>query len=481
MMILTVFFPALAAYLFLIPALRRRWKLVSVLASGLSLLFSALVPVLGEKEAVLFTLLDLPFAFRADTVGCFFAILFAALFFAVAVYATEYLAHDNNPCEFAVVYLLTLSAMLGLSYASTLPCYYMFFECLTLASFPLILHDLRSASRKAALKYLSYSLLGAALVLFGMSYSYSFFGTLSFRVGGYASVCSPMMLAVAFLTVMGFGCKAGIMPLHDWLPTAHPQAPAPASAILSGCVTKAGALGILRVVYYLYGTTSLRGTWVQTALIAIALVTVFSGSMLAYKERILKKRLAYSTVSQVSYALFGIFLMSTQGFIGAMLQVLLHAVTKVCLFLCSGSILHQTKRETVFSLDGRFQYFGIGKTMPLTMLGYSLASLSLVGLPPFGGFVSKWFLAEGSFAALGLGGWIGAAVLLVSALLTAGYLLSITSRAFFPTQGDELCEASETGYAMSLPILVLAVCTLVFGISTLGLANVFAGIASAAL
>jgi len=472
--------PVISSAMLLTKSFSKDWKRVLTFTLGIELALSLEIAFSGKPELVMFRLLDLPFTLAPDTVGCFFGVLFCVLFLAPAVFATEYLEHDNNPIEFGIVYLLTFDAMLGVSWSGNLQTYYMFFECLTLASFPLILHDLRSVSRKAASKYLCYSLFGAGLVLFGMVECMQLFGTLDFTAGGHAVIggTTALALATAFITAMGFGCKAGIMPLHDWLPTAHPQAPAPASAILSGCVTKAGALGILRVVYFLFGTSFLRGTWVQTTLIAISLVTVFCGSMLAYKEKVLKKRLAYSTVSQVSYALFGMLLMSTAGFIGAMLQVLFHAVTKVCLFLCAGSVIHHTGIERIYSEEGEFNFSGLGKFMPLTMLGYSLASLSLVGLPPFGGFVSKWYLAEGSFAALGMGGWIGAATLLVSALLTAGYLLSITAKAFFPSPEDKLCRAHEATWRMTVPIMALAVSLIILGVYTFGLSDVFAGAAA---
>ncbi len=477
--LLTLLVPVIAAALMLTPNYRKSWKVLTCGACAAELLLTILIAALPKGTFTLFTLMQLRFVLHPDAAGSFFAVLFSVLFLAAAVFATEYLEHDKTPGEFGAVYVLTLDAMIGLSLAGDLATYYMFFECLTLASFPLILHDLRSQSRAAAKKYLCYSLLGAALVLFGLVCGYEFLGTLTFRAGGYAVSGNPTIaLAVAFVTVMGFGCKAGIMPLHDWLPTAHPQAPAPASAILSGCVTKAGALGIVRVIFFLYGASFLRGTWVQTTLIAIALITVFSGSMLAYKEKILKKRLAYSTVSQVSYALLGIFLFSATGFTGAMLQVLFHASTKVCLFLCAGAIIHHTEKERIYEADGSFAFYGLGKFMPLTMIGYTFASLSLVGLPPFGGFVSKWYLASGSLEALGTAGWIGAAVLLVSALLTAGYLLSITAKAFFPAPEDALCQAHEATWRMTVPILSLGIVLAVLGVCSFGLSDLFAAIAA---
>lgn len=480
---LILLLPVFAAPILLHKKGGKHWRAVLCAVSGAELLLS-LSAAFGEKQALtLFNIANLPFTIAPDTLGCIFAVLFAALFFAAAVYSAEYMAHDSAAAPFAAVYLLTLGALLGLSMAGELQTYYMFFEFLTFASFPLVLHDRSDSAVKAARKYLAYSFIGAALVLFGLVLSAKLLGTLRFAAGGYGTAADDGKLAraVVFISVMGFGCKAGIMPLHDWLPTAHPLSPAPASAILSGCVTKAGVLGIMRVIFYLFGSAVIRGTWVQYTLIAAALVTVFCGSMLAYKEKLLKKRLAYSTVSQVSYALFGLFLLSEAGFLGAMLQALFHAVTKVCIFLCAGSVIHGSGITRVYSKTGEFQYYGLGRAMPLTMLAYTLASLSLVGLPPFGGFVSKWYLAEGSFAALGFSGWVGAAVLLVSALLTAGYLLPISTGAFFPATGMRLIEAEESSRCMTVPVAVLAILLAVLGVYTFGYADVLLRLAESLL
>ena len=161
--------------------------------------------------------------------------------------------------------------------------------------------------------------------------------------------------------ILGFGAKAGLFPLHAWLPTAHPVAPAPASAVLSGVITKAGVIAIIRVIYYQFGAAFLRGTWMQTALLCTALVTIFMGSSMAYREKILKKRLAFSTVSQVSYILFGLFLMNTTAMTGSLLHVLCHSVVKDGLFLGAGAIIYKTGKTDVRELTG------IGKEMPVVL------------------------------------------------------------------------------------------------------------------
>ena len=333
---------------------------------------------------------------------------------------------------------------------------------MTLLSMPLVFHDGTKESMKAALKYLGYSLFGAALVLFGFFFAGQYCDTTDFIEGGTFNALGQanlgIALAAAFCLFLGFGCKAGMLPLHHWLPTAHPVAPAPASAVLSATITKAGVLGIIRSAYYVFGADALRGTWVQTAMLVLALSTVFMGSMLAYKEKLLKRRLAWSTVSQVSYALFGIFLFSSVGLTGALMQVVFHALSKTALFLSAGAIIHQTGKTKVAELTG------LGKKMPIVFFSFAFAALSLVGIPPFAGFVSKWSLATGAIEAAGPLGVAGAAVLLVSALLTAGYLFPIVIHGCLDE--GEFDRPLEPGRKMTVPLLLLAVLLLLLGLFT---------------
>ena len=236
-----------------------------------------------------------------------------------------------------------------------------------------------------------------------------------------------LLLGVFVVMAVGFGCKAGMFPLHAWLPIAHPVAPAPASAVLSGLITKMGVLALLRVAYYLFGWEFLDGTWAQMVVLVLSLITVFMGSTLALREDTLKKRLAYSTVSQVSYVIFGLMLFHPVALEGALLQVIFHAVAKNALFLATGSVIYQTHLTQVSQMRG------VGVACSFTMWSFALSALSLVGIPPTGGFVSKWLLAQGALEAGNFtqACW-GIGVLMVSALLTAGYLLPIVIRAFFP-------------------------------------------------
>ena len=238
-------------------------------------------------------------------------------------------------------------------------------------------------------------------------------------------------------------------------------APAPASAVLSGIIVKGGVLGAIRVVYYLFGPRFLRGTWVQSAWLALILITILMGSMMAYREKVWKRRLAYSTVSQVSYILLGVAMMQQDALQGALLHTVFHACIKCGLFLVAGAMIYETGKRKVND------YTGIGKSMPVTMGCYTLLSLALIGIPPASGFVSKWYLAIGSLeSGTGFFSVAGPVVLLVSALLTAGYLLPISIRAFLP--GEDYDTAGvvnrEPSWKMLLPIMILTVLAVGLGI-----------------
>ena len=375
---------------------------------------------------------NLPILFKVDAMSIIFAAVTIIIFLGSGIFSLEYMKHEQKKKRFYVFYLLAFLVLMGLCFAGNLITFYLFFEMLTLASTPLVLHSGSREANMAGLKYLFYSLCGAYMALFGLYFVSKYGNTLTFSEGGVinqelAAGHTGLLLVAAFVMILGFSVKAGMFPMHAWLSAAHPVAPAPASAVLSAVIVKAGVLGIIRVIYYIFGAAFLKGTWVQTAFMVLTLITVFMGSMLAYREPVLKKRLAYSTVSQVSYILFGLSAMDMNSVTGGVLHVIAHGFIKAALFLCAGAIIYRTGKTRVEELKG------IGKEMPLLMWCYTIVSLGLIGIPPTGGFISKWYLAMGSLET-GIPGfsWIGPVVLLVSALLTAGYLLPITIQGFFP-------------------------------------------------
>jgi multicomponent Na+:H+ antiporter subunit D len=248
--------------------------------------------------------------------------------------------------------------------------------------------------------------------------------------------------------------------MHAWLPAAHPVAPAPASAILSGVITKVGVFAVIRFVFYMVGADFIRGTWVQTAWVSVALFTGFMGSLLAFREPALKRRLAYSTISQMGYILFGVGTLTATGLTGAMLQMVFHSFGKNVLFLAAGIIIFKTHKTDVADLRG------IGIQMPATIWCFALSALILIGIPPTGGFTGKWYISIGSLAAdIGFLAWFGPAVFMLSALLAAGYLLPIAICGFFPGIGNEYDSSKqEPGPSMLFPVLALTAIAMILGV-----------------
>lgn len=364
---------------------------------------------------------------KIDQASIIFSYVFVLVWWGVLRYAQEYLHDSEENARFYAFYTATLGALIGLCYANNLMTLYLFFEFVGLLCVPLIAHDRSEEALKACRKYLYYSVAGAFMGLTAIFYFFTLDIPQSFQAGGIPQLLEQgdldSVLNFTLLSVVGFGCKAGMFPLHGWLKAAHPIAPAPASAVLSGITTKAGIIAIFRLMYYVVGAEALQGSFVQQWGLGLSMLTIFLGSLLAYREKILKTRLAYSSVSQLSYVIFALFLFHPYAIVGAMLQVCFHAFAKTTLFLSAGTIIHETGKHEVSELDG------LGKALPRCFFNFTVASLSLVGLPFTGGFVSKWYIAMAAAELGGLATW-GIVVLIVSALLTAAYLMPISLRGY---------------------------------------------------
>jgi multicomponent Na+:H+ antiporter subunit D len=419
---------------------------------------------MGEKgsQAELFFLVDkIPVLLAVDELSVFFSGIIVIIWLFAGIFALEYMKHEGDERRYYAFYLIAEGILIGLSYAGNLLTLYLCFECMTLFTMPLVLHSKTKEAVRAARKYMFYSIFGASASLGGIAILAVYAPSITFQAGGVFTSESfwaqgPMYLIAAMLMILGFCGKAGLFPLHGWLPTAHPQAPAPASAVMSGIITKMGVLACMRTVFYIFGADFLRGTWVQTLWMGLALVTIFMGSMMAYKEPLMKRRFAYSTVSQVSYILLGLSTMTVIGITGALLQIVFHAVAKTALFLMSGAVIYETGKVRIRELGG------IGRQMPAVMTGFTLASLSLVGIPPLAGFVSKEWLAHGAMEANVMGlYWAGPLILLISAVLTAGYLLFISVDAWKQT-GKTV--KKQRNRKLSIPVFVLGVLTVLLGI-----------------
>lgn len=477
MLLVPVFFPILAGIVLL---LKKEYQNRSsmLLYVGAALLITgafALYGIFGITEGVtLFQLTEtLPVYFKPDTLGRYFALLTTVVWILAGFFSFEYMKHEEKEKRYFGFYLIVFGVLLALDFSGNLITMYLFYELMTLSAMPLVLHTQTREAVMAGLKYLFFSFAGAYMALFGIYFICRYGTTINFTEGGVipAAVLQEnrtLFLVITMLILIGFGVKAGMFPLHAWLPSAHPVAPGPASAVLSGIIVKGGVLAVIRVVYQMIGADFIRGSWVQTAWMSLALLTIFMGSVLAFREPVLKKRLAYSTVSQLSYILFGLSVLNAEAATGALLHVTAHAFIKVALFLCAAAIIYQTGCKRVEDLKG------IGKGMPVTLWCYTIVSLGLIGIPPTSGFVSKWSLAVGSLeSGISVFSWLGPVVLLVSALLTAGYLLPITMQGFFPGEGYDASrfEGKEPPYLMLVPLLIFAALTVLIGLVPNGLVH----------
>ena len=468
-LIIAILFPAIAGII--VSVFRPREKVRNTCYTVIVLLADVLcILALRSGEHITFLTLseNLHMAFAPDRLGTVFLAAVMILYTAVCFYSFEYMKMEERVEMFFTFYFLSFTALIAVCLASNLLTLYFCFEMLTLLSMPMVLHELTKDAVSAGLKYLFYSIAGALMGLLAVFFVYYFTsGNAEFVKGGFLDPAKiagreNLMLIGTMIGISGFGTKAGLYPMHGWLPTAHPIAPAPASSLLSGIIAKAGVIAVIRLVYYSVGTDLIRGTWVQYAWMTLAMLTIFMGSMMAYREHNLKKRLAYSTVSQISYILLSLSFLSEEGMQGALLHVLSHASSKGCLFLCAGVLIYKLGKRRVEELKG------VGKLMPVTMLCFTIASLSLVGIPPMGGFLSKWVIAQASLHnGLGLYAVLPPVILLISALLTAGYLLTVVVDAFFPGGGfetEEKAGSAEPSPLMTVPMICLCFVALAVGI-----------------
>ncbi len=453
MLLLPIIIPLFGGFALLL--LSPPWaKKISRFLVGITALLVLLLPLLqvGTLRVANFPF-SVVLSLNIDYASILFSYLFVLVWWIVLRYAGDYFGDREESNRFYGFYTATLGALIGLCYANNLITLYLFFEFVGLLCVPLVAHDRSELALKASRKYLYYSVAGAFMGLTAIFYFFTLDIPRSFQAGGIPELIEQgdlqSVLHFTLLAVIGFGCKAGMFPLHAGLIAADPIAPDPATAVLSGIATKAGVIAIFRLLYYVVGPEALTGTLVQTWGLALSILTIFMGSMLAYREKILKTRLAYSTVSQVSYVIFALFLFHPMAVVGAFLQVCFHAFAKTALFLSVGTIIHETGKQRVEELGG------LGHALPNTFLTFTIASFSLVGIPFTGGFVSKWYIATGASQLGGLA-MTGVFVLIVSALLTAGYLLPIILGAYLVPKNEFLVyQPSKAMKTIVLPLLIL--------------------------
>lgn len=416
-------------------------------------------------------------ALHLDGAGKVYLGLAALLWPLAALYAAEYMRHEHREGNFFAWYTMTYGVAILLSAAANLFTLYIFYELLTLITLPLVWHERDKASIRATRRYML-SLFGGAALGFVALIGFSFFGVGEFIPGGKMVMDGgKWILWLCLLGFIGFGVKAAVFPLCRWLPGAS-VAPTPVTALLHAvAVVNAGVFAVLRLCYYTISPAVLRGTWVQWSMMGLSMLTILIGSVMAVREQHLKKRLAWSTVSNLSYMLFGLSLLSQQGMTAGLAHMVFHGLMKIILFYCAGAVLVQTGRTQVR------QMHGLGRKMPLTFAAYLLAGASLVGVPPLPGFVSKNYLETAAFSQGGFIPVAGAVVLLISSVLTAIYIFTVAFPAFFmklnPRQGEN--NLQDPGICMKITFVVLCLLLIAAGIWAGEIIDYLSGIAGGIL
>lgn len=435
-----------------------------------------------QREYPLYTILDgMTLSFRLDGMSCVFAGLVSVLWPLASLYGFEYMTHEEHPTAFFTFYTMTYGVTLAVAAAANLFTLYVFYECLTLITLPLVIHKQDAASARAGRKYLTFSITGAAMAFVALVFVIHYAGHTDFALGGILpadlSAETVQLLRLAFLLAfVGFGTKAAVFPMFAWLPMAS-VAPTPVTALLHAvAVVNTGAFAVLRSIYYVFGTELLRGAPVQWIALALACFTVLFGSTMAVREQHFKRRLAYSTVSNLSYMLMGAALMTPAGMVGSLSHLVLHGVMKITLFYCAGAVLVRTGREYVQDLRG---FAGL---MPKTCAVYTLGAVAMVGIPPLCGFVSKWNLLTAAAQTGPAMGTVAIVTLIVSAVLTAIYLLGPAMSMYFRPLNAELQAMAGTprdpSWMMLVPLAVLCLLMIGLGVYAQPLVSFLRGVAA---
>lgn len=443
---------------------------------------SAMVPTVwagGVIELRLETGFPVEFSFYADALSIVLALVTTVLWTLSSVYADRYMAHEGHGrLRYDMFSLFSLGGMLGIVLTGNLLTLFIFFELMAILSYLLVIHEESQAALRAGLKYLFMGIIGGLVLLSAIVATYVIAGNVDITGTGIPELtASPWAALIFWAFIFGFAVKAGMFPVHVWLPDAHPVAPSPASAVLSGVMIKAGIYGMIRTVYAVFGREAFAELGQLPALFWLGIVTMLFASAVAITQTEIKRLLAYSSVAQVGYMVLGVSLLTNLGLQGSVLHLVNHALMKGTLFLAVGAIIVMTGLRQISDLGG------IGRRMPVTMACFTISALSMIGFPPFAGFISKWTLALGALEAPAEGtmgltmAGIAVGALLLSSLLNAVYYGPILIRGWFgPTHGDPHSEAAhdashqepvvrtEAPWSMTAPMLLLTAGTIIFGI-----------------
>jgi multicomponent Na+:H+ antiporter subunit D len=425
-----------AVVIFLLHEAQQRLRTAVNLIGAISKLMLVTVMLDGVARGVVYEtrlilLPELELTLRVDALALLFLTLSAFLWLLTTIYAISYLGRGPDLSRFFGFFSLCVAATAGIAMSGTLISFFIFYELLTLSTWPLVVYHGNAVSLAAGRRYLAYTLGGSASLLLGIVWLESLTGPIEFAVAGQVADLNPHTLQIVFvLLIGGLGVKAALVPLHGWLPAAM-VAPAPVSALLHAvAVVKAGAFGIVRIIYDVYGTALVHDLGVGLPLAVLASFTIVYASLRALQQSEIKRRLAFSTVSQISYIALGAALFGPFATIGGLVHLVHQGLMKITLFFCAGALSKQLHIHTIEELDGA------GRRMPWTMLAFSIGGLGMIGVPPIAGFVTKWYLGIGALQAGQA--WV-ILVLAASSLLNAAYFLPLIYRAWFlpaPADGE---------------------------------------------
>lgn len=442
------------------PNIRESWTFIAAITKFLIVL--SIVPVILAGETIEFTIAqvlpEISIRLKVDSMGILFALVSSFLWILTSAYSVGYMRSlkEHNQTRYFAFFAISLSATIGVAFSANLLTMYLFYEILSFATYPLVTHHQDDEAKKSGRKYLTY-IVGASigLALPGMLIVFAKTGTLEFTNQGVfgSSESSGTILFLLILLVLGFA-KSGIMPFHSWLPAAM-VAPTPVSALLHAvAVVKVGVFCILRVITGIFGTNLLSTLNLGIVICYLAAFTIIIASLIALSQDSLKARLAFSTISQLSYIILGAALLSSAGLIGSLMHIVMHAFGKITLFFCAGAIFVTTGQKYISQMKG------IGKQMPLTMAAFFIGSLSVIGIPPCGGFLSKWFLVLGTLEGDQL---VMLFVLLTSSVLNAAYFFPIVYNAFFcaPEESKFKKQTHDAPIWCLIPLLLTAACSII--------------------
>jgi len=424
----------------------------------------SMVPLVLQGRLLEYTIIQLApgvaLQFRVDQFGLFFGILASALWIATSVYSIGYVRGLNEHAQtrYFFNFALCLSATMGIAFAGNLLTLFIFYEILTVSTYPLVAHKETEDAIMGGRKYLAYTLTAGVVILFGIIFVYTLTGTLDFKAGGFllGHGSSATLIFLFAILILGFGVKAALMPLHEWLPTAM-IAPTPVSALLHAvAVVKAGVFGCLRIILYVFGPELLHQLDLWLILAYFAAFTVIVSGLYALAQDNLKRRLAFSTINNLAIIVMGAALLTPSSITGSIFHMGSHGFMKITLFFVAGAIYVKTHKENVSQLDG------IGRQMPLTMGAFAIGAMGIAGTPPICGFISKWYLAMGSLEAKEV---VFLFVLLISALLDVAYFFPIIYNSFFKVPKEEINpHFDEAPMKMVVPLMITAIISLILGL-----------------